>query len=250
MINAISAVILTRNSERCLKKTLCALQSLDEVVILDNGSTDSTLDIAKQFANVVIHTHPFIGFGKMKQLGAKLAKNDWILSIDSDEVASAELIDELLEIQLNPKYVYSYDVHNFYCGKWIKCCGWGNDRFVGFYHRQHAHFDDSDVHEKIISYDSSTCKEIALSGHIKHYPFENASDFLTKIKRYALLYAKQHKSKKSSPLKALLHATWCFIRSYFLKRGFLYGYEGFIISSYNAQAVFWKYILLYEQQSA
>ena len=91
----ISAVILTKNSSRLLKEVLQSLHSLDEVVILDNGSNDSTLEIARSFANVSVHFHDFIGFGAMKQMGANLAKNDWILTIDSDEIASD------LEIEFN-----------------------------------------------------------------------------------------------------------------------------------------------------
>lgn len=250
MANAISAVILTRDSERLLPQVLGALARLDEVVLLDNGSQDKTFAIAKEFANVVVHEHPFIGFGKMKQLGARLAKNDWILSIDSDEIASDLLIDELLTLPLDPQILYEYDVHNFYRGKRIRCCGWGHDRFAGVYHRQYADFDSSAVHEKVIMHNGSRPQIHALKGFISHYPFENAESFLIKIKKYSALYAKQNKDRKSSsPCKALLRSMWAFVRSYVLQRGFLCGYEGFIISAYNAQSVFWKYILLYEQQS-
>ena len=83
-MNKISAVILTKNSQRLLFEVLKSLKELDEVIILDNGSNDDTLKIAQSFVNVKIHKHDFIGFGKLKQLGSKLAKNDWILSIDSD----------------------------------------------------------------------------------------------------------------------------------------------------------------------
>ena len=86
-MNKISAVILTKNSQRLLFEVLKSLKELDEVIILDNGSNDDTLKIAQSYANVKICKHDFIGFGKLKQLGSKLAKNDWILSIDSDEIA-------------------------------------------------------------------------------------------------------------------------------------------------------------------
>lgn len=249
MANTISAVILTRDSERLLEAVLSALTRLDEVVLLDNGSQDKTLEIAKKFSNVSIHTHPFIGFGKMKQLGTKLAKNDWILSIDSDEIASSELIDELLATPLDPRYLYAYDVHNFYRNKRILCCGWANDRFAGIYHRQYADFDASEVHEKVVMLNDAPLKVKDLKGYISHYPFENAESFLIKIKKYSTLYAKQNQNKKtSSPIKALIRSIWAFMRSYFLQLGFLCGYEGFIISAYNAQSVFWKYILLYELQ--
>ncbi|RAX57602.1 glycosyl transferase [Helicobacter monodelphidis] len=244
----ISAVILTKNSEHYLQKVLESLQELDEVVVLDNGSEDSTLSIATQFQNVNIHQHPFIGFGKMKQLGASLAKNDWILSIDSDEIASNALIAELRHTHLEPHIAYSYEVKNFYQGQWVRCCGWDKDRCVGIYHRKYARFDDSEVHEKIISLQGKLQTK-PLQGFIEHYPFENATEFLVKIKRYGELFAKQHiHHKYSSPIKAVTRSVWCFFKNYFLQRGFLHGYVGFVISSYNAQSVFWKYIILYELQ--
>lgn len=250
-MNKISAVILTKNSERLLGEVLDSLRMLDEVVVLDNGSSDSTLEIARQFSNVSIHFHEFIGFGAMKQLGAHLARNSWILSIDSDEVASAELIGELLNTPLNPECIYSYDVHNHYKGKRILGCGWGDDRFLAIYHRDVANFDDSKVHEKIVRKDGAKITEIALKGHISHYPFACAGDFLKKMDAYSELFANEQKNRRaSSPLKAVLHATWSFFRSYFLKKGVLDGYEGFVISCYNAQSVFWKYIKLYEAQKS
>ncbi len=243
----ISAVILTKNSEQYLYRVLKSLQELNEIVILDNGSTDNTIEIALRFDNVCVHKHDFIGFGPMKQLGASLAKNDWIFSLDSDEIASKELINELKNIILNEKNVYSYDVQNYYKDKLITCCGWNKDRTVGIYNKKYANFDCSPVHEKVISLTQDKLNIVALHGWIEHHPFDNAAQFLHKIKLYGELYAEQYKhKKKSSPFKALFHALWCFVKNYFLQKGIFCGYEGFIVSSYNAQGVFWKYILLYE----
>lgn len=246
-MNKISAVILVKDSERLLESVLKALERLDEVVVLDNGSVDRTLEIARSFSNVSLHFHPFIGFGPMKRLGAKLARNDWILSIDSDEVASKELVDELLSTPLDPQKGYSYDVHNYYQGRRIRGCGWGEDRFLGVYHKRVADFDESEVHEKVVKLEGGRLEEVKLRGYISHHPFAGARDFLQKIQSYSDLYVKQHQARQSSsPLKALGHSLWSFTRSYLLKRGFLDGYAGFLISAYNAQSVFWKYIKLYE----
>ncbi|WP_233704048.1 glycosyltransferase family 2 protein [Helicobacter mesocricetorum] len=246
-MNKISAVILTKNSQRLLKEVLQSLSKIDEIVILDNGSEDATLEIAKRFSNVSIYHHDFIGFGAMKKLGSKLAKNDWILSIDSDEIASRELIDELLEKKLEEDFCYSYDVKNYFNHRHIKSCGWYPDRFCGIYHRHKANFDDSAVHEKIISLSHKPLKVIPLQGHISHYPYQNTSEFLAKMQKYTTLYAQDFAGKKqSSPLKACIHSLWCFFKNYLLQKGFLEGYEGFVIASYNAQSAFWKYIKLYE----
>ena len=246
-MNKISAVILTNNSQRLLREVLKSLCRLDEVVILDSGSQDNTLAIASDFENVHIYHHEFVGFGEMKKIGSMLAKNDWILSIDSDEIASDLLINELLNTPLEDDYCYSYDVKNYFNQKHIKSCGWYPDRFCGIYHKKRANFDDSAVHEKIISLDSKPLKVIALKGHISHYPYQNINDFLTKMQKYTTLYARDFAGKKQSSLwKACMHSLWCFIKNYCLQKGFLEGYEGLVIATYNAQSAFWKYIKLYE----
>ena len=243
----ISAVILTKNSSRLLKEVLQSLHSLDEVVILDNGSNDSTLEIARSFANVSVHFHDFIGFGAMKQMGTNLAKNDWILTIDSDEIASDLLIKELTTLQLDPHFCYTYDVKNYFNGKYIYSCGWGNDRCIGLYHRRFFNFNDALVHESVIPLQNNPMQTIDLQGHIAHYPYENISALLTKMQHYSTLFANEKTGKKQvSPWSAILHGMWYFIRNYFLQKGILQGYEGFVIASYNAQVAFWKYLKLYE----
>ncbi|CAM2769216.1 glycosyltransferase family 2 protein [Helicobacter burdigaliensis] len=244
-MNKISAVILTRNSARLLREVLEALKNLDEVVILDNGSSDETLNIAKNFSNVSIHYHEFIGFGAMKALGSKLAKNSWILTIDSDEIASKELIDEILNKDLDVNFCYSYDVKNYFQETYIYSCGWGNDRCVGLYHKDFFEFNHNKVHESIVPLSNKPLKVIDLKGYISHYPYENLEAFLDKMQKYSTLFAKQNKSKKQSSLKkALLHSLWCFFKNFFLQKGFMQGKIGFIISTYNAQTAFWKYLKL------
>ncbi|MCI5968478.1 glycosyltransferase family 2 protein [Helicobacter sp.] len=243
----ISAVILTKNSSRLLREVLEALESLDEVVILDNGSSDSTLEIAKSFKNTSIHHHTFIGFGAMKKLGANLAKNDWILTLDSDEIASKELIDEIASLKLNPNYCYTYDVKNYFNGKHIYSCGWGNDRCIGLYHKCYFNFNTELVHESIIPLSNRPIQTFDLKGYITHYPYENLESFLDKMQKYSTLFAKEKCGKKQSSIfKAITHSTWCFVKNYFLQKGILQGYEGFVIASYNAQTAFWKYLKLYE----
>lgn len=239
----ISITILTKNSSETLRETLDALHGFSEVLVLDTGSTDATLDIAKSYPNVRIIQEQFRGFGKTHNLASKLASSDWILSIDSDEIVSPELAKEILALTLDKKNVYSLDRHNYFNGKWMKCCsGWYPDPVVRLYNRAATRFTDDDVHEKVIA---DNLRIIPLRGRLLHTPYRGIESFLSKMQLYSTLFAEQNAGKKRSSLgKALLHASTAFIKNYFFKRGFLGGKEGFIISLYNAHTTYYKYLKL------
>lgn len=241
----ISVTILTKNSARHFKRVLDALHAFDEVLVYDTGSTDTTMEIARSYPNVSLHEGPFEGFGVTHNKASALAKHDWILSIDSDEVLTDKLTREVLQLTLDPQSVYSVARHNEYNGRWIKGCGWWPDRVVRLYNRSHTCFSDAEVHEAIIA-DGFT--RIDLQHPLQHYPYASTADFLAKMQTYSELWAKQYAGKRRSSLsKAALHGLYTFFKSYFLKRGFLDGREGFIISVYNANTTFYKYLKLWER---
>jgi glycosyltransferase involved in cell wall biosynthesis len=239
----ISATILTKNSQKTLATTLDSLQKFPEVLIFDSGSTDQTLDIARRYSNTKIIQGQFIGFGPTHNLATSFASRDWILSLDSDEILSPELIDEIFSLDLNPARVYQIDRKNYFNGKWIRWCGgWHPDPVLRLYHRKTTRFSDDAVHEKILIKDLQVHK---LAHPILHTPYHTIDDFLNKMQMYSTLFAEQNKGKKSSSLfKALWHGWFAFLKSYFLKRGFLGGKEGFIISAYNGHTAFYKYLKL------
>lgn len=239
----ITVTILAKNSSETLRATLEALHPFAEVLLLDTGSTDATLAIAKEFPNVHIVEQPFQGFGKSHNLASSLASYDWILSIDSDEIVSSELAQEILSLQLDTGCVYSLDRHNYFNGKRMKCCsGWYPDPVVRLYNRKATRFTDDDVHEKVLS---DKLRTIPLKGALLHTPYRSIESFHTKMQFYSTLFAKQYAGKKHSSLsKALLHASTAFIKNYFFKRGFLGGKEGLIISLYNAHTTYYKYLKL------
>lgn len=240
----ITVTILTKNSQKYIEEVISALQIFDEVLICDTGSEDSTLDIAKRFSNVTIVQRPFIGFGPTHNVASSLAKHDWILSIDSDEVVSMALANEIQALSLSRDSVYSFPRHNEYNGKWIRWCGWHPDRQIRLYNRLDTRFSDALVHEAI---EAKNLKNIYLKGHLKHYSYAHVSDFLQKMQSYSTLFAEQNRGKKSSSLlKAISHGIFAFFKSFFLKRGFMGGKEGFEISFYNANTAFYKYLKLAE----
>jgi len=240
----ISVTLLVKNGERKLKEVLNSLSDFEEIIFYDTGSSDNTLKIAQQFANVTIYQKKFTGFGSCHNEAAQLAKNDWILSIDADEILSSQLAHEITHLPLDFHAVYSLPFHNYFNGKMIKWCGWHPEKHIRLYNRKYTSFSESLVHEGVMK---KGLKEITLNHPICHYPYESISDFLIKMERYSTLFAQQyHKKKKSSPLIALGHGFAAFFRSFILKRGFLGGYEGFLISAYNSHTAFYKYLKLYQ----
>lgn len=242
ILHMISICILTKNAAATLQATLESTRDFDEVILLDNGSTDETLAIAARFPNVKIHTTPFIGFGPLRNLAASKASHDWILALDSDEILSPSLIQEIRGLQLDPQCGYFLRRHNYYNGKRIFGCGWDPEYTARLYHRGHSRFADVEVHEALIA--PKWCK---LTSPLLHTPFRTTSDFLMKMQTYSTLFAKQNQDRRKSSLtRALSHGFFAFIRSYLLRRGFLCGKEGFIISLYNANTTFYKYLKLSE----
>lgn len=240
----ISVTILAKNSERYIQEVLTALSSFDEVVLYDTGSIDETLSIAKKFPNVIIYKKKFVGFGPTHNLASGIAKNDWILSIDSDEVVTPEMVSEIKCLTLDPKSVYSFPRHNYFNGKFIKWCGWYPDRCVRLYHRKHTRFSNDQVHEGVLT---DNMKIVSMRNPLKHYSYESIREFLEKMQLYSELFANQNVGKKaSSPIKAIFHGFFAFFKSYIIKRGFLGGYEGFVISLYNGHTAYYKYLKLFE----
>ena len=126
----ISVTILTKNSAQYIQEVLKSLVRFPEVVVVDTGSEDDTIQIASRFDHVTLYQKPFIGFGPTHNMASALCKNNWILSIDSDEIASSALVDEILALHLNPNHAYCISRKNYYRGKYIKGCGWYPDRVV------------------------------------------------------------------------------------------------------------------------
>jgi glycosyltransferase involved in cell wall biosynthesis len=240
----ITVTMLTKDNEKTIHRALRSVDSLAEVIIVDTGSTDKTLEIARTFPNVKIYEHAFTGFGALKNLAMSYASNDWILSLDSDEVLSDGALKELCETELEQHAVYSFPFHNYFNGKWIRWCGWYPDRHIRLYNKSVTSFTASFVHEGI---ETNGLEEVRFSHPIDHFSYLKIEDFLRKMQSYSSLFAEENQYKRgSSMFKAIFHAQYAFFRTYFLQRGFLGGREGFIISIYNAQTTFYKYLKLWE----
>lgn len=241
----ISVVMIVKNGAKTIRKALESIRDFDDVVVYDNGSTDDSIAIAKEFSNVNLILGEFTGFGPTKNKAATYAKHDWILIVDCDEVIDAELLAMLKTKALNEQTVYILKSTSYYGDTPIKHSGWSNQRTKRLYNRSVTSLDNKDVHEDIISEGLET--EL-LKGNMQHYTYLTITDFIVKLDRYSTLFAEDNAGRKySSPLKAILNGGYSFFRTYILKRGFLDGYAGLVIAFSHMATNFYKYIKLYER---
>lgn len=240
----LSICVNVKNGDRFLARSLASLSKFSDVVLLDNYSTDSTLEVARQFSNVRIFQCKFEGMGKVRNLVASYARNDWLLFVDCDEVLEPELVDVLLSYNFQRGNIYSIYRKNYYDGVLLETSSWGNDWIKRLYNRNDTRFAENQVHDNFI--DKLPNVDIK-GGSMIHYPYEQVSQLIDKMQFYSALYAKQHHNKKHPTLWLIpFRAFFMFLKCYVLKRGFMSGYEGLVISSYNAIGVFTKYLKLYE----
>ncbi|MBB6462945.1 glycosyltransferase family 2 protein [Flammeovirga kamogawensis] len=247
-ISNISAVMILKDAEKSLRATLDSLRGFEEVIILDNGSSDKSLEIASSFKNVKIFHSPFIGFGPLKNLAASYASNDWVFSIDSDEIITSRLYNSIKGADLDSENVYHVQRKNAYDGTIIDGANWGDDWVKRLYKKSNVSFYNSQVHE-VLNTKKYHLKK--LKGVLKHESYSNVNELLDKQRLYTTLFAQQNANIKSiSSLMIVLKTLFTFIQSYFLKRGFLFGWKGLLISYYNSSTVFYKYSKLKEQNKS
>jgi len=247
--NVISACVLTCNNEATIGACIESLLSFDEIVVLDTGSTDRTLEIMSRYSKVrIFHTTSgrIEHFGEIRNELAAHARNEWVCMVDSDEVVSPELAREILTEPLDPKTVYALFRINYYHGQPIKGCGLYPDYIKRIYHRGYVYWGDRIVHEGL---------EIPQDGKIKHtravlhhYPIDSIDSLLEKMNYYTTLFADQRKgNRKATPFSALFHGAWRFFKTFVLGRGFLYKQDGFIICLNAGLDSYFKHAKLYER---
>lgn len=238
----ISVTMLTKNSSRYIEACLSSLVDFDEVVVLDNGSTDDTLEIAQRFANVKIFTSEFIGFGPLKNLAQTHASHDWILSIDSDEVLTPELRQAIQNTIFDEQCIYGFNRLNHFKGQPVHCCGWDKDTVKRIYNKTRTQFDNAQVHESI---QMQGLTLTTIRGNLLHYSYDSIEELIDKLQKYSTLWAEQNYQKKTSSMfKAVYKSLFAFLKNYILQKGILHGSIGLLISVCAAFGVFAKYAKL------
>lgn len=240
----ISPVIIVKDASRTIAQTLESLKKFDEVIVYDTGSVDDTMEIARQYPNVKLCKGNFCGFGKTKNKAALMARNDWIFSIDADEVVSPELMKAIQDLVPEESNVYRIKRFNYYRKRRIHFSGWGKEYIIRIYNKTRFQFNEKLVHEYIEAENSGI---VTLEGELRHFSYSSISEIIRKRDLYSELFANENMGRrKSSPFTALWHATFDFFSTFILKAAILDGYRGLLIAVSNAHVTFIKYIKLYE----
>ncbi len=227
----LSVVILTKNNQDTIEYAIKSSLFANEVLIIDSGSTDKTLEIAKKYGVKIIYQE-WLGYSKQKQFGVNLAKNDWVFVLDSDEEITKELQAEIVDVLKKTKFQgYYIKRRNIYFGKELKF-GLYPDAHIRLFNRQFGKFNNRDVHESVIV----NGKVGRLKSCFLHRAYANIEDCIEAFNRYSTLGA------KGNNFKAIFSANWTFFKIYFLKLGFLDGWHGYIVARLYREYTFWKYI--------
>ena len=236
----ISAAIITFNEERNIARVIESLRCCDEILVLDSGSNDRTVEIARKLG-ARVEEASWHGYAAQKNIAAELAANDWILSLDADESLSEALEAEIWHIKKSgPEYAgYTMPRLAQYLGRWILHSGWYPDRKIRFFDRRKARWVGEFVHESV--------KVDGPVGHLEsnllHFTCNSLSEHLRTMDTYTTLAAQEivTRGKSFGFARLLLDPPWTFFRTYVMKRGFLDGVEGLTIAYMAGLYNFVKY---------
>ncbi len=244
----IAATLITLNEEANLPRALASLDFCDEIVVVDSGSTDATVEIASQ-AGARVLQNPWPGYTAQKNLADASAGCDWALALDADEEVSPALRAEILALRsAGPRHdAYSFPRLARYAGRWIRHSGWYPDRKIRLYRRDKARWVGDYVHESVQTEGSVG----ELHGDLLHYTCDTLSAHLQTLDRYTTLAARElaAQGQRSTAAKRLVSPLWAGFRSYIVQRGFLDGPQGLQIAAMAGLYVYAKYAKLRELES-
>lgn len=243
----ISATIITRNEEKNILRCLSALSWVDEIIVVDSGSTDRTVELAKQ-VGAKVTVEPWRGYGAQKNFAMGLCQEKWVLNVDADEVVTAELKQEILEILQSQKAskIEAYQVarKTFFCNRWIRYGGWYPNYVTRLCLRESGRWTEPAVHEELkVQGEVGKLKEPLL-----HYTFQGIEDQVLTNVRYAKQGAAElkRKGRRFHLVNLLMKPLVKFMECYIFKAGFLDGLPGFIIAINAAHSMFMKQAFLSE----
>lgn len=241
-VPSLSAIIITRNEARRIQCCLRSVDFADEVVVVDSGSTDDTVALARAAGARVSVRTDWPGFGVQKNRALELATGDWVFSIDADEVVTPALRDAILAAMRTPGGADVFQVRRRSCfaGRPLRFGDWYGDRVPRLFRRGAARFTEDLVHERL----DHAGPAPVLDGLLMHYTIDSLEDALEKGRRYAEAGAGRVAARgRGGLLSAIGHASWTFLRGYLLRGGFLDGRYGLMLAWCNARGTWQRYRL-------
>jgi glycosyltransferase involved in cell wall biosynthesis len=238
----LSIILITHNEIANLRDCLASVAFADEIIVVDSGSTDGTVEAAREMGARVVETD-WPGFGPQKNRALDLAQGEWVLSIDADERVPEGLREEILMTLANPGFD-SYELPRLssFCGRFIRHSGWWPDPVLRLFRRGTARFTDAAVHERLVAQGATG----RLRHHLLHYSYPDLESVLVKINRYSSDAAQEKfaAGKRATLFGACLRGFWTFVRHYTFQRGFLDGREGFLLAITAGVGNFYRYAKL------
>jgi glycosyltransferase involved in cell wall biosynthesis len=236
----LSAIVITRNEAANIGECLDSLAFCDERIVVDCGSTDSTVDIARE-RGARVEFHEWQGFGPQKSHALALATGTWVLSIDADERVTPELAAAIrAAIAAGDADAWEFPRLSSFCGRPMRHSGWYPDYVLRLFRRGKARFDDAIVHERVI------CAGVVkrLRPPLIHHPVARLEDALSRMDRYSTASAEVivAAGRKVSFMTGIGHGLYSFLRTYVLRAGFLDGAEGFLLAVANAEGSYYRYM--------
>ena len=241
----ISATVITFNEEKKIEDALRSLSFVDEIVIVDSGSGDRTLDICREYTDKIFQ-RDWSGFVDQKTYAVMKASNNWIISLDADERITPELQKEI-ETEAHAGFRYhGYRIPRtaYFMGRWIRHGDWYPDYQMRLFDRRHGNWQGGHVHESV----KIVGRSGRMAGEIHHYTYRDFSEYLRKLETYSTLAALDYRQsgRKVAFWMLLGKPLSVFIKAYLMKRGFMDGAAGFAVAVMGAVSVFFKYAKLYE----
>lgn len=249
----VSAFVICQNEGRRIRRCLESLKWCDEIVVIDGGSTDSTLEICREYTDRIF-VRPWPGFVEQKGFGLAQCSHEWVLNLDADEELSPGLIDEIKRQVLVPSaqnagidgYYLSRIV--YYLNRWWRKGGWYPEHRLRLCRRSKTTWGGENPHEKAIV-SGQTRK---LSGELFHYTYDNIADHVQRLNRYSTTAAESMKRRgaRSSRFKLVLNPFSRTLKFYLFKQGFKEGFPGLLVAILEGYYVFLKYMKLWEIEIA
>ena len=237
----LSAVLIVKDEANKLAECLASLQFAHEIVVLDSGSGDRTVEIAREYGARVVVNSDWQGFGVQRQRAQALATGDWVLMIDADERVTPELRSNIETAICSGPAIYYINRLSWCFGRFMRHTAMYPDWIPRLYPRTQAGFDDTRVHERLSN--PQNLPERRLEGDLLHLVYDDVRHLVSKSALYAEQWAiaRAEAGRTCSLLSAIGHGLSCFVRMYFLRRGFLDGGQGFVIAVVMSHSTFVKY---------